>query len=121
MQNSYKIIGYKGKQVRDNIHSYDLVNMFWNFFKKPTRGEIFNVGGSNYSNCSILEAIKYCERKLNKKIKLKLLKTARKGDHIWYISDITKFKKFYPNFRFKYNIYKILDKLIDFYLDKKKN
>lgn len=110
----YKIIGYKGKQVRDNIHSFDLVNMFWNFYKNPKKGEVFNVGGGNHSNCSVIEAIKYCEKKLNKKIKVKYVNKARKGDHIWYISDLSKFRKFYPNFKYKYNIEKILDELIEY-------
>ena len=115
-KNFYKVIGYKGKQVRDNIHSFDLVNMFWNFYKNPKKGEVFNVGGGYHSNCSILEAIKYCETKLNKKINIKYIDDARKGDHIWYISDISKFKKLYPNYKFKYNIYNILDELIEYNL-----
>ena len=115
LNNSYKVIGYKGKQVRDNIHSYDLNQMFWYFFKKPRPGEVFNVGGSYHSNCSIIEAIKYCEKKLKIKIKLKFINQSRKGDHIWYITNINKFKKMYPNFKYKYNIYNILDELIKFY------
>ena len=110
----YKIIGYKGKQVRDNIHSFDLVNMFWSFYKNPKNGEVFNVGGGHYSNCSVIEAIKYCEKKLNKKIKIKYVNKARKGDHVWYISNLSKFRKFYPNFKYKYNIVKILDELIEY-------
>jgi len=115
----YKVIGYKGKQVRDNIHSYDLVNMFWNFYKKPLSGEVFNVGGGVNSNCSVIEGIKYCEKKLKIKIKLKFIHNARKGDHIWYISNISKFKKFYPKYKYKYNMKKILDELIYFYLNKR--
>ena len=61
-------------------------------------------GVVNHSNCSVIEAIKYCEKKLNKKIKVKYVNKARKGDHIWYISDLSKFRKFYPNFKYKYNI-----------------
>ena len=108
----YDLIGYKGKQVRDNIHSFDLVNMFWSFYKNPKNGEVFNVGGGYRSNCSVIEAIKYCEKKLNKKIKIKYLNKARKGDHIWYISNCSKFKKHYPNWRQKYNTKRILDELI---------
>ena len=55
----YSLIGYKGKQVRDNLHSHDLVNAFWEFFKKPTSGEVYNMGGGRYSNCSIIEACKF--------------------------------------------------------------
>lgn len=108
----YNIIGYKGKQVRDNIHSYDLLNCFWEFYKKPRKGEVYNIGGGNFSNCSILECIKYIERKKKIKIKLKIEKKPRVGDHIWYISNLKKFKKHYPNWRQKYNTTKILDELI---------
>ena len=59
--NPYTVFGYKGKQVRDNIHSHDLVNMFWQFYLKPQIGEVYNAGGSRHSNCSMLEAIKICE------------------------------------------------------------
>ena len=69
----YSIIGYKGKQVRDNIHSYDLVRCFWEFYKKPKKGEVYNVGGGRYSNCSIIEALNIIEKKTKIKIK-KLLK-----------------------------------------------
>ena len=68
----YTLIGYKGKQVRDNIHSYDLVNCFWEFYKKPTYGEIYNTGGGRFSNCSILEAIKLIEDYAKVKVKKKL-------------------------------------------------
>ena len=59
----YQIIGYYGKQVRDNIHAYDLVNCFWEYYKKPTIGEVYNIGGGRFSNCSILEAISYVQKK----------------------------------------------------------
>lgn len=109
----YNIIGYKGKQVRDNIHSQDLLNCFWEFYKKPKKGEVYNIGGGTFSNCSILEAIHYIELKINKKIKIKYTKKPRIGDHIWYISNINKFKKHYPNWKQVYNTKKILDELID--------
>ena len=109
----YNIIGYKGKQVRDNIHSNDLLNCFWEFYKKPKKGEVYNIGGGNFSNCSILECIQYIETKIKKKIKLKITKQPRIGDHIWYISNTNKFKKHYPNWKQMYNTKKILDELID--------
>ena len=115
----YKIIGYKGKQVRDNIHSFDLINCFWHFYKNPRKGEIYNIGGSNFSNCSVIEAINYIEKKLRFKIKIKFIKKNRVGDHIWYISDINKFKDHYPKWKPKYNFKKIMDKLI-FTFDKSK-
>jgi CDP-paratose 2-epimerase len=110
---TYKLIGYKGKQVRDNIHSSDLTNAFWFYFKKPVKDSLFNIGGSRYSNCSILEAIQYVEKKINITVNTINIKTPRVGDHQWYISDISKFKKNYPDFRLKYNIFKILDEIID--------
>ncbi len=111
-EKEYKIIGYEGKQVRDNIHSYDLVNCFWEFYKKPKRGEVYNIGGGRYSNCSIIEAINYIKDRTNTKIKLHYSKKNRVGDHIWYITDYSKFKKHYPNWNQKYNTKKIIDELI---------
>ena len=108
----YKIIGYEGKQVRDNIHSHDLVKCFWEFYKKPKYGEVYNIGGGRYSNCSVIEAINYIKEKKDLNIKLKYIRKNRVGDHIWYISNCSKFKKHYPNWRQKYNTKRILDELI---------
>ena len=108
----YTLIGYKGKQVRDNIHSYDLVSCFWEFYKKPRVGEVYNVGGGRKSNCSILEAINIVEKKSNIKVKKKYQKDNRVGDHIWYISSMKKFKKHYPNWKQKFNTVKIIEQLI---------
>ncbi len=109
----YSIIGYKGKQVRDNLHSHDLINCFWEFFKKPKRGAIYNIGGGRYSNCSILEALDIVESQYKIKIKRKFIKLPRIGDHIWYISNTSKFKKDYPKWKQKYNTKKIIAELID--------
>ena len=109
---SYNIIGYKGKQVRDNIHSFDLINCFWEFYKKPKKGEIYNIGGGRYSNCSILEALKIVEKISKIKIQRKILKNNRVGDHIWYVSNLRKFKKHYPKWRQIYSTKKIIDELI---------
>ena len=111
-EKKYTIIGYKGKQVRDNIHSFDLVNCFWEFFKKPRCGEVYNIGGGRGSNCSIIEALKFVENISGIKIKKKFLKLNRTGDHIWYISNIKKFKKHYPNWKQKFNTYKIIKELV---------
>ena len=108
----YSIIGHKGKQVRDNIHSSDLINCFWEFYKKPTSGQIYNIGGGRYSNCSILEAIEIIEKELNIKIKKKFVKKSRVGDHIWYISNNKKFMKKYPKWKQKFNIRRIILDLI---------
>tara|TARA_B100000212_G_C27244836_1_gene477592 strand:- start:385 stop:864 length:480 start_codon:yes stop_codon:yes gene_type:complete len=111
--NKYNLIGYKGKQVRDNLHSYDLVNCFWEFYKKPKCGEIYNIGGGRYSNCSIIEALNLVEAIAKIKVKKNFLKNPRVGDHIWYISDNSKFKKHYPKWKQKYNTKKIIKELIE--------
>jgi|TARA_B110000238_G_C16123191_1_gene438036 CDP-paratose 2-epimerase len=108
----YSLIGYKGKQVRDNLHSQDLVNCFWEFFKKPRSGEVYNIGGGRFSNCSILEALDFVENYSNIKIKKEIIKQNRVGDHIWYISNTSKFKNHYPNWKQKYNTKKIIEELI---------
>ena len=109
----YSLIGYKGKQVRDNLHSYDLVNCFWEFFKKPKRGEVYNIGGGRYSNCSILEALDLVEKISNISISRNVVRIPRIGDHIWYISNLKKFKNHYPKWKQKYNKKKILGELIE--------
>ena len=110
---SYSLIGYKGKQVRDNLHSFDLVNCFWEFYKKPKYGEVYNMGGGRYSNCSIIEALDIVEKLKGVKIKKKIITKNRVGDHIWYVSNTKKFKKDYPNWRQKYNTKKIIEELIE--------
>jgi CDP-paratose 2-epimerase len=100
----YNIFGYKGKQVRDNIHSYDLVNMFWHFYQNPKQGEAYNAGGSRFSNCSMMEGITLCEEISGNKMNYQYVETNRIGDHIWYISDVNKFKKHYPEWSFKYDL-----------------
>ena len=108
----YTLIGYKGKQVRDNIHSEDLVRCFWEYYKKPKIGQIYNAGGGRYSNCSIIEALNLVEKYSRIKIKKKFLKNNRTGDHIWYISSMKKFKKDYPKWKQKYSTQKIIKQLI---------
>jgi len=109
----YKIFGYKGKQVRDNIHSFDLVNAFWNFYKKPRIAEVYNIGGGRHSNISMMEAIEKFEKITGKKANIKYLKENRIGDHIWYISAVSKFKSHYPKWNFKYNIDDILNQICE--------
>jgi CDP-paratose 2-epimerase len=100
----YTIFGYKGKQVRDNIHAYDLVQMFWHFHQRPRPGEVYNAGGGREANISMLEAIEKSEKILGKKAVVTYKDEPRVGDHIWYISDLTKFKSHYPNWRITYDI-----------------
>ena len=108
----YTLIGYKGKQVRDNIHSHDLVSCFWEFFKNPSKGEVYNTGGGRYSNCSVIEALNLVEKIAGIKIKRKILRQNRVGDHIWYVTNMKKFKKHYPNWKQKFSTYKIIEELV---------
>ena len=108
----YTIYGYKGKQVRDNIHSYDLVNMIWEFIKKPSKGEVYNVGGGLKNSCSILEAIKLIEIITKKKMRIKISKKNRVGDHIWYVTNLNKFKKKYPKWKINYSLKQIISEII---------
>jgi len=107
----YTIFGYKGKQVRDNIHSFDLINAFWYYYQNPRPGEVYNMGGGRELSISILEAIDKVETILNKKAIYEYSQTTRKGDHIWYISNISKFKRGYPQWKITYNLDKILIEL----------
>jgi len=107
----YTIFGYKGKQVRDNIHSFDLVNMFWHYHQNPRSGEVYNAGGSRNSNISMLEAIEKIEKILGKKAIYEYKEENRIGDHIWYISDTSKFRKHYPEWKYTYNIDDILEEI----------
>ena len=109
----YLMIGYKGKQVKDNIHSSDLVNCFWEVYKNPKKGEVYNMGGGRKSNCSIIEALDLVEDISKIKIEKKYVKENRVGDHIWYISDLSKFQKDYPKWKQEYNTKKILEELIE--------
>jgi len=101
---TYTLIGYQGKQVRDNIHSRDLVLAFDQFYEKPRIGEVYNMGGGRENNCSVLEAIEISEQISGKKIHREYIEDERKGDHIWYISGLGKFKKHYPSWSQSYTI-----------------
>ena len=107
----YTVFGYKGKQVRDNIHSYDLVNMFWNYYQDPGFGEVYNAGGGRFSNCSMLEAIDLCEEITGNTLAHSYSETNRVGDHIWYISDVSKFQEHYPKWAFTYDIKETLSEM----------
>lgn len=109
----YYIYGYKGKQVRDNIHSFDLVNAFYHFYKNPRQGKVYNMGGSRYSNCSMLEAIAMCEEISGKKLNYEYVEQNRAGDHIWWVSSVAKFKQHYPEWEFSYNVRAILQEIYD--------
>ncbi|OGP49457.1 MAG: NAD-dependent epimerase [Deltaproteobacteria bacterium RBG_13_43_22] len=107
----YTIFGYKGKQVRDNIHSYDLISAFEKFYHNPKCGEVYNIGGSRHSNISILEAVDKIEEITGEKAVIRYESKNREGDHIWYISDVTKFKSHYPDWEYRYNSDMILKEI----------
>lgn len=109
----YKVFGYKGKQVRDNIHSHDIVEAFWQFFLNPRCGEVYNMGGSRHSNCSMLEAIEMCNQISGKKLQYTYEEDHRVGDHIWYISDVRKFQTHYPCWQYKYSLKAMLQEIHD--------
>jgi CDP-paratose 2-epimerase len=100
----YRVLGYKGKQVRDNIHSADLVAAFWAFFRKPRSGEVYNMGGARHANCSMLEAIAMCEELTGRPMNWSYVDENRVGDHIWWISDVRRFQAHYPDWRLTYDI-----------------
>ena len=107
----YTIFGYKGKQVRDNIYSKDLINCFWEYIKNPMPGEVFNIGGGRKNSCSIIEIIEILKNTYNSSSKLYVDNTNRVGDHIWWITDFSKFKKFYPNWKINYSLENIIHKI----------
>lgn len=110
----YTIFGYKGKQVRDNIHSYDLVSAFWEYIKNPKGGGVtYNIGGSRHSNCSILEAIDMVAEISGNRLNYAISETNRIGDHIWWISDVRRFQNDYPEWKYTYNIKNMLEEMID--------
>ncbi len=114
----YTIFGYKGKQVRDNIHSADLIRAFDEFFRAPRVAEVYNTGGGRDSNCSMLEAIQYCEAIAGRELQATYSDTHRIGDHIWWISDNQRFCNHYPTWRLKYNVPQILQEIYEFNCDR---
>jgi len=111
----YFIYGYKGKQVRDTLRSYDVSSIIWELFKKPAiPGEVFNIGGGRESNVSVLEAISKCEAITKKKFNFKLVNVERSGDHKFWITNMKKFKKKYPKWKIKYSIDDILLQMLDY-------
>jgi CDP-paratose 2-epimerase len=109
----YTVYGYKGKQVRDNIHAYDLANAFWHFFRQPRPGAVYNMGGSRHSNCSMLEAVRMTEDLCKRKLDFRISDEARSGDHIWWISDVRRFQRDYPEWSYRYTLEEILSQIVD--------
>jgi CDP-paratose 2-epimerase len=107
----YTIFGYQGKQVRDNIHAFDLVNMFWHYCQAPRPGEVYNAGGGRHSHCSMREAIDACERVTGKRMRVTQSERNRAGDHVWYVSDTRKFQSHYPEWHYAFTLERIMEEL----------
>jgi CDP-paratose 2-epimerase len=110
---TYTIYGYKGKQVRDNIHSYDVITAVEEFFKKPRPGEVYNLGGGRSNSVSMLEAIAKIEEMIGKKLRWQHQDQARKGDHICYITNMAKFRSHYPNWELTRSLDAIFREMIN--------
>ena len=109
----YTVFGYDGKQVRDNIHSADVVRAFEAFHRAPRAGAVYNIGGGRDSNCSMLEAIEMCEQIAGRDLTWTLSAENRIGDHRWWISDLEPFRHDYPTWALEYDVEKILHEIYD--------
>ena len=109
----YTIFGYQGKQVRDNIHSNDLVRAFWHFYQDPRAGAVYNIGGSRHSNCSVLEAIEIAQEAAGRELSYSISNQAREGDHIWWVSDVRRFQAHYPDWSFEYDLKTIIGEIVE--------
>jgi CDP-paratose 2-epimerase len=109
----YNVIGYKGKQVRDVIHSHDLVRAFDAFFRRPRCAAVYNIGGGRFSNCSVLEAIELCQEVAGVELRWTYREDPRIGDHIWWISSLERFEQDYPEWRPKYGLREIARQIHD--------
>lgn len=109
----YTVFGHKGKQVRDNIHSADLIKAFYEFYKAPRSGEIYNIGGGRYSNCSVLEGLRLCEEIAGRGIDWTYSEQSRVGDHIWWIGDLSRFESHYAGWKLEYDVPAILHEIYE--------
>ena len=109
----YYIFGHKGKQVRDNIHSEDVANALWHFYKTKNNSGVYNIGGGRLNSCSILEVIDFLKNEYGIITKYKILNKSRSGDHIWYISDNSKFKSIHKKWKIKKSLKNIISEIIE--------
>lgn len=109
----YTVFGYQGKQVRDNIHSADLIQAFDHVFRAPRVAEVYNIGGSRFSHCSMLEAIAICEEVTGRPLDWSYSETNRIGDHIWWVSDVGKFRSHYPGWQLRYDVPQICREIFE--------
>ncbi len=109
----YTVFGYEGKQVRDNIHSADLIAAFDAYRKAPKAAAVYNIGGGRFSNCSMLEAIEVCERVSGRELQWEMGEEPRIGDHRWWISDLAPFEADYPEWQLRFGIEQILQEMYE--------
>jgi CDP-paratose 2-epimerase len=114
----YTVFGYKGKQVRDAIHSNDLIRAFHEFVKAPRVAEVYNIGGGRFSNCSVLEAIHISQQIAGRELSWSYTDTNRVGDHIWWIGDNGRFESHFPEWRMEYDVERILKEIHEFNQEK---
>jgi CDP-paratose 2-epimerase len=114
----YTVFGYKGKQVRDAIHSEDLIRAFDEYFRAPRVAEVYNIGGGRFSNASVLEAIALAEEIAGEKLEWAYKEQNRVGDHIWWIGDNAHFEQQYPNWRLDYDVPRIMREIHAVNLDR---
>jgi CDP-paratose 2-epimerase len=114
----YTVYGYKGKQVRDNIHSHDLVDAIWQVFKNPPTAGVYNIGGGRSCNCSILEAITLIENLVEKPMNWSYSDDNRSGDHIWWVSDTRRLQQDYPGWQIQYDLKAILEEMVEFHRER---
>jgi len=110
---TYRVFGYKGKQVRDNMHSYDVARAVEAIYQNPRCGEVYNLGGGRKNSCSILEAFDRVEELTGKKMDYEYVDRNREGDHICYISNLTRFKSHYPQWDMSKSLDDILREIVD--------
>lgn len=109
----YRVYGHKAKQVRDNLHARDLVEAFWHYIQAPRPGEVYNIGGGIWSNCSMMEAIALAEEAVGRELDWSYAAEARIGDHIWWVSNVDKFRSHYPTWRVRRDIPVIISEIAD--------
>ena len=109
----YTVFGYKGKQVRDNIHSHDLMRALWTYAQDPRPARVYNIGGGRFANCSVLEAIDLCQDIAHRRLNVSYSEQSRVGDHIWWISDISAFQADFPDYRLTYDLETTLGEIFE--------
>jgi CDP-paratose 2-epimerase len=110
---TYRVFGYKGKQVRDNIHSRDVLRAIHRFYEAPRPGEVYNIGGGRENSCSIIEAADLVAELTGARLKTEYVETPRVGDHICYISDLGKLKSHFPGWKIEISLRQIVQEIVD--------